>query len=164
MWHLIVWSSLLLAAIAAVGAGPEGPAAQTHRRLVELQPRVRDPHTLARLIVRGANLAGVEPRVLVAIAFQESSLIPQTRWYSDDHADIGLFQVNSRTARDYGCNLAKLLAYEPEESVRCAAVVLRRKRAVCLAQGVEAPVAVACFHSYTPRHRDAYFARLRRWL
>lgn len=170
LWWLVLWSALLLGAIAAVRASGQpaptrvDPVSQTLARMRELQPRVNHPRSLARAIVSGANLAGVEPRVLVAIAMQETSLIPQHRWYSDDHADLGLFQVNSRTALHYGCNIEGLLAFDPDASARCAGRVLRDKMRQCQRAGLSAPESVGCYHSTNPRFRVPYLERLAKWL
>lgn len=86
------------------------------------------------------------------------------RWYPDGTADLGAFQVNSRTALAYGCDVTALLAHAPDATVWCARQVLRDKVRVCLALGVPAADAWSCYHSTTPAVRARYLDAVRRWL
>lgn len=63
-----------------------------------------------------ATQHGLDPSMMVAIAKQESSLRPAV---VSSSGDVGLMQLSPRTARAYGCDLAKLV--EPAYNVRCAA-------------------------------------------
>lgn len=131
-------------------------------RIMSLQPAGSATHaaTLARTLMK---IAPAHTAELISLGMQESSLIPQHRWYPDGSADLGVFQINSRTAMHYGCHLERLLLHDPEESVRCAARVLRDKRATCLGWGLSSEEATACYHSFSPRHRLKYMHALRRW-
>lgn len=128
-------------------------------RIRALQPHARGAAALAQALQK---VAPAQAAVLIALAMQESSLVPQHRWYPDGSADLGVFQINSKTAVHYGCHLERLLTFDEEESVRCAARVLRDKRATCLGWGLSDEEATACYHSYTKTHRLKYLKALRR--
>lgn len=181
LWVWVLWAAALVAAIVAAGrahgeaAAPAvsrpstTPSSRPSRttavnalasRILALQPHAPGAAKLASSLLR---MGGAHSAALIAIAMQESSLLPQHRWYPDGSADLGVFQINSRTAMHYGCHLERLLLHDPEESVRCAARVLRDKRATCLGWGLSSEEATACYHSFTPRHRLKYMHALRRW-
>lgn len=71
---------------------------------------------LIALIHSVAQQHGLDPKLMVAIAQQESSLRPNAVSQS---GDIGLFQMSPRTAKAYNCSIAHLTI--PLHNTECAA-------------------------------------------
>lgn len=174
LWVWALWAAALVGSIVAVAGGARGsPAAsptagptttEIHGRLTSLARSASVPWSLASAIHRAASASRVSPWILVAIAMQESSVRPIHRWYPNGTADLGWFQINSRTALAHGCRIERLLQFDPDESARCAALVLRHKRDVCLARGLSDWAANGCYHNYRDVHRVPYLKALERWL
>ena len=107
-------------------------------------------------------------RVSVAIAMQESGLRnikKVTHEFVGGRVaiDYGVFQINHRTARHYGMDIARLqtdLAYQVRQHLR----LLRSKVRVCKAKGWAKGEEYSCYHSFTKRHRRKYARSVQRWL
>lgn len=74
---------------------------------------------LTAMIHSAAVAHGLEPKLLLAIAKQESSLRPHV---VSSTGDVGLMQISPRTARAFGCDIKRLK--EPRVNIDCAAKYL----------------------------------------
>lgn len=126
-------------------------------RILELQPAAEKEWAmdLSNAIFRHTRNTPIDPMLIVALLFQESSLRPTHSFYwGSNHADFGVAQINSKTAVRYGCDLADLAAFDNNEAIRCQVKILKSKIATCETMG-RAP-SWACYHSFTPELLEAY--------
>lgn len=104
-----------------------------------------------------AELYGVSPQILWAIAKRESSFRPQARNRNTDGSlDVGLMQINDRWWKD---DLGETWEYldDPCTAVKAGAWILSK----CMKQYGNTWEAVGCYHSRTPALRDNYAASIR---
>jgi hypothetical protein len=125
---------------------------------LQLQPAL-SPEVARHLAIELATQAeeGEDPRLSLAIAMQESSLLGR-----QTEEDRGLFQIHVGTARAFGIDLEKLDGLRNlRKQVKAHLLVLRTKRAECARLGEES---WTCYHSRTPHFRLAYRHATCRWL
>lgn len=106
-----------------------------------------------------AAFHGVNPWILRAIASVESGFNPNaTRLNSNGSSDVGFTQTNSvhfQELNKYG--ISKNDLYDPCKSIYVAGWLLRKK----INKHGNTWDAVGTYHSETPKHRDAYAAKVR---
>lgn len=124
-----------------------------------LQPRIN--HTeVARLIDVYAAKYRINPRIIVALAFQESGLNHRNhRIHNGRVTDRGLMQLNEHTISQRGLDIARLdsdLDYYMHHAIK----FLSEKITMCAAQ--EYPY--LCWHSRTPKHAQKYLQLVSRHL
>lgn len=124
---------------------------------MQLQPAL-PPETARHLAIELATQTqeGEDPRLSLAIAMQESSLLGR-----QTEKDRGLFQIHMGTAKNFGLNTAKLDGMKHMRTqVKAHLLILRTKRAECASLGQDA---WTCYHSRTPHLRLVYKNKTCRW-
>lgn len=105
-----------------------------------------------------AAFHGVNPWILRGIASVESGFKPNaTRLNSNGSLDVGFTQTNSvhfQELNKYGISKDDL--YDPCKSIYVAGWLLRKK----INKHGNTWNAVGAYHSETPKHRDAYAAKV----
>ncbi len=124
-----------------------------------LQPAVN--HTeIARIIVKYAEIYHIDPYIIVAIAAQESSLLPTNhRRRGKIITDYGLLQINRGMLKARGINPARLLL-DPDYYMHEAIKFLSEKMLMCKGS----KNSWGCYHSKTPSLRKAYELRVIHYL
>lgn len=144
-----------------------------YAHLIRLNPKLDKEYAmdLSNKIASLSKQYGVDPRVVVAIMKQESSLNPdnhRTAVGLDSYGnvvqvvtDVGLMQINAASVRAYNLS-AFLLMTNADYQIVAGFKILADKLKQCAKQYPD--TAYACFHSSTPKYHHAYVAAVRRWL
>ena len=112
---------------------------------------------LAKTVYRIAKDKGINPKLLSAVLMQESSYRPIVR---ETSTDIGIGQINARTADHYGFDKNRL-KFDLEYSITSAATILADLKTKYASK--EPQTWFTRYHSYTPHHRMKYLIALQRW-
>lgn len=107
---------------------------------------------LADCLVNAAKKHDMDPHRAAAIAMQESTYRKNAVNKNRFSADYGLFQINSKTVREYGLNKKKLIE-DMEYSVNAYFQVMKDKNRLCEKLKNDA---WSCYHSKTPSLRLKY--------
>lgn len=179
MRKLMVCGLLLLLSNPAIAVDCEKH--KVYCRIVELNPSVNRSYAfkLSNHIYKYANHYGIDPMLSVAIAAQENSFKNRTveiisvrkettclnkkcksQVYKKRIYDIGLYQINERTAKAYNCDVERLKV-DIEYSVKCHFRILRSKMNQCKHLGEDS---YSCYHSKTPEYREDYKEKVEKYL
>lgn len=107
---------------------------------------------LASSIVKHSTHYKMSPYRAAAIAMQESSYSFAMNYNKDSSVDVGFFQINSRTAKEHGLNLKKLMT-DVDYSVEAYFKVMKEKLKICKNLKSES---WQCYHSRTETKRTIY--------
>lgn len=133
------------------------PVKRIEQAILTLQPEGNPDvaRQLARSLWFHCRAFKLDPMVAVALGFVESSLQPGKE--SPTH-DIGIFQINERTARRYGLDIKRLKA-DIDYMVYAYALVVSDKLRICNND-------LGCYNSinepYRTRYRDRVHKQLNR--
>lgn len=107
---------------------------------------------LAKLIHKYATAFKADPNRAVAIAMLESGYKSTVHKNSNKTVDIGIFQINTRTAKYYKMDIKKLID-DYEYSTQAYFTVMRDKIKMCNSLKTEA---WQCYHSRNKKLRRKY--------
>jgi len=152
-------------------------------KIVQLQPRIDKTKAmqLSNWIYKGAKAIGIDPLVSVAILNQENrfrnvhTYEVDTKIVEECHstsctrivtehqevADMGIAQINIRTAVGFGFDLQRLYDHDVEYAIESHFVILKSKIDMCKDLGEHS---WSCYHSVTPEHRLKYVKMVSRYL
>lgn len=136
---------------------------------------------LSNTIYKEAKTINLDPMISVAILMQESSFkhvntykkTESTEEYCSDSyctknitiiatvVDLGIAQINVRTAVDYKLDLNMLYNRNTEYALKAHFTILKDKVNQCKHLGEEA---WSCYHSFTEEHRLRYLELVRKYL
>ena len=159
---------------------------KTHKvycKIVKLQPRINKAKAMkiSNIIYRHATAIGVNPMVSVAILNQENrfrnvntyqidrkvveecgeKMCSKTIVETHKVVDMGIAQINIRTAVDYGFDIKRLYDHDVEYALEAHFIILKSKIRMCSKLGVDA---WSCYHSATPEYRLKYIKMVSRYL
>jgi soluble lytic murein transglycosylase-like protein len=150
-----------------------GKETAVYNHLVRLNPKLDKSFAkyLANKVTFYSKQYRVDPRIVVAIMMQESSINPdnhRTAVGLDNYGnpvqvttDVGLMQVNVFSVKAYDLNPFMLMT-DHDYQLWAGIKILADKVRQCAPRYPE--TAWACFHSSTPRYHQEYVAAVRRWL
>jgi hypothetical protein len=107
---------------------------------------------LSRFIHKYATIFKADANRAISIATQESGLRIVTGKNHNNTRDVGIFQINTRTIKEYNFD-AKKLMNDPEYSVKAYFTVMQEKQRICSKLKQES---WTCYHSRSPALRKAY--------
>lgn len=158
---------LLVVVLCAVEAKVDCSIHEIYWHIKRLNPSMNSREAMkhSNTIYRAAEYYNLNPRHMVAIIQQESSWDDSVAVvvHRNGSIDLGLAQINQRTAQAYGLDVGRLIA-EPSYSIWAQAKILKRKIRTCLMKGLKHDRAWSCYHSYTRQHRAKYEKLVRRWM
>jgi hypothetical protein len=137
--------------------------------------------TISNLIYRKAKAHNIDPMISVAILNQENAFrdvhtyeverdVSESchaasciRQVTEHHevVDLGIAQINVRTAAHYKFDLQRLYEHDMEYAIDCHMAVLGDKMKQCKHLGNDS---WSCYHSVTPKHRIKYIKMVSRYL
>ena len=121
-----------------------------HTNLAQIRPAQVDPAG-GYCFAHAAHAYGVNPQVLLAIAWHESRLLPwKIHRNSDGSTDYGLMQINSRNLPSLGLTQQRAMA--PCTNILAGARLYRR----AIKRYGNTWTAVGAYHSTTPLLRQRY--------
>jgi hypothetical protein len=133
---------------------PTEPECKVFKQIIKNKPKVdvRIARQLANLIKKYAFLNEMDPLRAVAIAMQESGYKPIITKKNGKPFDIGIFQINVRTAKEFKLNTKKLMI-DMEYSVKSYFIIMKQKKEICKRLKSDS---WSCYHSRTPVFRIKY--------
>jgi hypothetical protein len=106
-----------------------------------------------------SNRFNIDKHRAAAIAMQESGYEAITTMRNNKPFDVGMYQINIRTIKEYGFDI-KRLSSDMDYSTWAFMKVLSNKQKICKKLGREA---WSCYHSRTPNLRKKYIKLVNRW-
>ena len=159
---------------------------KTHRiycKIVKLQPRINKAKAMkiSNIIYTKAKSIGIDPMISVAILNQENRFRDVNTYQIDRKvvekcdkkmctkvitevhrvADMGIAQINIKTAVDYGFDIKRLYDHDLEYALEVHFAILKSKIKMCKSLGNDA---WSCYHSKTQEHRLKYIKMVSRYL
>lgn len=175
--------ALILFSFSSVGYAVNCEVHKVYCKIVKLQPRIDKAKAmkLSNFIYKGAKAIGIDPLISVAILNQEnrfrnvhtyeveSSIKEECHTSSctrivtehQEVADMGIAQINIRTAIAYGFDLQRLYDHDIEYAIESHFIILKSKINMCKDLGNDS---WSCYHSKTPEHRLKYVKMVSRYL
>lgn len=158
----------------------------THKvycRILKLTPKIDKDRAmkLSNLIYREAKKYDIDPMISVAILKQENRFRDVHTYETSrdvieecyetscvkrvnelhEVVDIGVAQINVKTAVYNGFDLDRLYSHDLEYAIECHMFLLNKKMKLCKELGEEA---WSCYHSKTPQFRTKYVEMVSRFL
>lgn len=177
---------ILSAMLLAMGYNAYAANCDTHKvycRIVELVPSIDKDRAmkLSNLIYKEAKKYDIDPMISVAILKQENRFRDvhtyevskevieecyETSCVKRVHelhevVDIGIAQINVRTAVYNGFDLQRLYSHDMEYAIQSHMFLLDKKIKMCKELGDEA---WSCYHSKTPKFRKKYVKMVSRFI
>lgn len=151
--------------MASVAASCDKHPINCHIRTLRSDLDPADSMRLSNVLHEVAAHYKLDPKVLVAVLYQESRIDESIAMvvHKNGSIDLGLAQINKRTAKDYGLDITKLMA-DSTYSLWAMGLIMRRKVNVCKRLGRAKGTEWSCYHSYTTKHRRVYERQVRRFL
>lgn len=116
--------------------------------------------TLSNHIHNNIYLKGLDPYLAVSIAMQESTISHKVVSKNGQINDIGIFQINVRTAKAYRLDISKMLDNDLKYITKAYTIIMKDKINKCRNLGQEA---WSCYHSRTNKHRARYIKHVMRY-
>jgi len=152
-------------------------------KIVKLQPRIDKARAMeiSNLVYHNAKKLGINPMISLAILNQENRFRDVNTYHIsrdvkevcngksciktivEKHtvADMGIAQINIRTAVDYGFDIQRLYDHDLKYALDCHFAILKSKISMCKKLGNDA---WSCYHSKTPEYRLRYIELVSRYL
>lgn len=165
-------ASLIFSSMAAASLCEKHPI---YCHIKNLRPSLpnRAAMELSNHIFRNARRFHINPRVAVAIAYQENrfrdTVVKHYRHGKLVSVDVGVWQLSVRTIGNYNkqfnWNIDRLrLEWDLDYQTAVAFRIMRRKQRICSKRGWAVGSEWSCYHSFTRKHRMEYERDVKRWL
>lgn len=152
-------------------------------KIIKLQPRIDKVKAMkiSNIVYTNAKAIGIDPMVSIAILNQENRFRDENTYHIERKviekcdkkmctktvteiykvADMGIAQINIKTAIDYGFDIKRLYDHDLEYALKAHLTILKSKIKMCKKLGADA---WSCYHSKTPIHRLKYIKMVSRYL
>lgn len=174
---------MLLAPFTAEAAACDAANHPIYCRILKLNPRVNKDFAfrLSNIIHKEASKYNIDPMLSLAILMQENSFNEVNTFRVEEHIDrhcdekncyevitkkkkaidLGIAQINVRTALHYGLDINRLFDHDLEYAIQGHFRILSDKIRSCSHLG---PEAWTCYHSATEDKRNIYLNLVERFL